>query len=110
MSANVEAAPATDLLAQCGRWTMAFVHTSAEVNRVEAPTIEGAETVAWKATTRTIVESGTETNAQTSTALAYFDRHVAFVTLVTDPGSPYPPLSSDYVANMLATTVAVLRG
>jgi len=89
---------------------MTFVHTSAEVTRTEAPAIEGAVTVAWRAATRTIVEAGSETNALATTASAYFDHHVAYVTLITDPGSPHPPLDPGFVADTLATTVAALRG
>jgi hypothetical protein len=107
---TADGAPGPGLLAQCANWAMVFAHTSAEVNRTEAPVIEGTETVAWVSTTRTIVESGMETNARAATALAYFDQHVVYVTLITDPGSPHPPLDAGFVADMLATTVAVLRG
>jgi len=105
-----EEAPGTDLLAQCSSWTMAFGHTSAEVTRTEAPVIEGAKCVGWEATTRTIVESGMETNARSTTALAYLDHYVAYVTLISDPGSPNPPLDAGFVADLLANTVAALRG
>lgn len=104
------APPGLDLVAQCNEWTMLFVHTSAWVRRTDAPTIADAETVAWDAGTRTIVESGAETNSDVSTAVAYLDRHAAFVTVVTDPGSPHPPLGPGFVAEMLRATVAVLRG
>jgi hypothetical protein len=110
VSTTADGAPGADLVNQCSSWTMAFVHTTAQVARTEAPVIEGTETVAWEAMTRTIVESGTETNARATTALAYFDHHVALVTLITDPGSPHPPLDRGFVAEMLATTVAALRG
>ena len=109
-SAMVDDAPGPDLLKECGSWTMAFVHTSAEVTRIEAPVIEAAVTVSWRAATRTIVEAGSETNSLATTASAYVDHHVVYVTLVTDPGSPHPPLDSGFVADTLATTVAVLRG
>ena len=89
---------------------MTFVHTSAEVTRTEAPVIDDAVTVAWRGATRTIVEAGSETNALASTASAYFDHHVAYVTLITDPGSPHPPLDSGFVADTLAAAVAALRG
>ncbi len=89
---------------------MLFVHTSAQVRRTDAPVIAGAVTVAWDAATRTIVESGAETNSEVSTAVAYLDRHAAFVTVVTDPGSPHPPLGPVYVAKLLKATVAQLRG
>ncbi len=107
-SAARDGGPAAELLAQCPNWTMAFAHTSAEVSSIEAPVIEGTETVAWAAMTRTVVEAGMETNARATTALAYFDRYVAYVTLITDPGSPNPPLDAGFVADLLATTVAAL--
>ena len=110
VSATVDGTPGPDVFTQCGSWTMTFVQTSAQVIRTDAPAIEGADTAAWAATTRTIVESGSETNARATTALAYLDHHVAYVTLVTDPGSPDPPLDSGFVFDMLATTVAALRG
>jgi len=109
-SAMTDDAAGFDLPTQCDRWTMTFVHTSAEVTRIEAPVIEGAVTVAWRAATRTIVEAGSETNALATAAFAYFDHHVAYVTLITDPGSPHPPLDPGFVADTLATTVAALRG
>jgi hypothetical protein len=109
-SATTDDAALFDLLTQCDGWTMTFVHTSAEVTRIEAPVIAGAVTVAWRAATRTIVEAGSETNALATTASAYFDHHVVHVTLITDPGSPHPPLDSEFVADTLATTVAALRG
>ena len=102
--------PGADLANQCSSWTMAYGHTTAQVTRTNAPVIEGTETIAWEAMTRTIVESGSETSARATTALAYLDHHVAFVTLITDPGSPHPPLDQGFVAEMLATTVAALRG
>jgi hypothetical protein len=89
---------------------MLFVHTSAQVRRTAAPVIGGADTVSWDAATRTIVESGAETNSEVSTAVAYLDRHAVFVTVVTDPGSPHPPLGPVYVAELLRATVAELRG
>lgn len=104
------APPGPDLLAQCRQWTMLFVHTSAQVRRTDAPVIAGADTVAWDAATRTIVESGAETNSDVSTAVAYLERHAAFVTVVTDPGSPHPPLGPVYIAELLRATVAELRG
>jgi hypothetical protein len=89
---------------------MSFGHTTAEVTSAESPVIDGAQTVAWQAVARTVVEAGSETTANTRTAVAYFDRHVALVTLVTDPGSPNPPLDSGFPAGLLASTVAALRG
>lgn len=102
--------PAADVLGQCSRWAMSFGHTTAEVTSAEGPVIEGAQTMAWQAVARTIVEAGSATTADARTAVAYFDRHVALVTLITDPGSPHPPLDSGFPAGLLAATVAALRG
>ena len=89
---------------------MSFGHTTAEVTRTGGPVIDGAQTIAWKAVARPVVEASSETTANAATAVAYFDRHVAFVTLVTDPGSAQPPLDAGFAAELLATTVAALRG
>lgn len=108
--AAVPAAPDAGLLADCAQWTMTFAHTTGEVRVVSPPHIDGADTVALTAATRTAVESGRETDAQASTVQAYVDGHVVLVTLVTDPGSPYPPLNSAFSTDLLAKTVAALRG
>jgi len=105
-----DGAPTAELLGQCERWAMSFGHTTAEVVRTDGPSIERAQTLAWRAVARTVVESGSETTADIHTAVTYFDRHVVSVTLVTDPGSPYPPLGSGWVSELLATTVTELRG
>lgn len=102
--------PAAEVLGQCGRWAMTFGHTTAEVTRSEGPAIQEAQTMAWQAVSRTVVEAGSETTANAQTVSAYFDGHVAFVTLVTDPGSAQPPLDAGFAAELLATTVAALRG
>jgi hypothetical protein len=104
--------PDARLIGDCGHWTMTFAHTTGEVAvspTSEAPHIEGADTVAMTVTTRTIVESGTETDGRAVTAQAYVDGHVVFVTLVTDPGSPHPPLDSRVVGDLLVATVSALR-
>jgi hypothetical protein len=89
---------------------MTFAHTTGEVTVVDPPRVDGADTVALTASTRTVVESGRQTDGTASTAQAYLDGHVVFVTLVTDPGSPYPPLNSGFVTDLLAQTVTALRG
>jgi len=103
-------APEPGLIDQCSRWSMNFAHTTGEVTIVDAPRIDGAATLAMSVETRTVVESGTETDAKVSTAVAYLDDHVAFVTLVTDPGSVHAPLNAEFVADLLAKTVTALRG
>jgi hypothetical protein len=106
-------APDAELIGDCARWTMTFKHTMGEVTLApmsEAPHIDGADTIAMTVGTRTVVESGTETDGRAVTAQAYLGDHVAFVTLVTDPGSPHPPLDSQFAGDLLVATVAALRG
>ncbi|WP_233209364.1 DUF5642 family protein [Mycobacterium sp. ENV421] len=111
----VPAQPAPDdaVIGDCARWTMTFAHTTGDVTLArasEAPSIDGVRTVAMTVITRTVVESGTETDGQAVTAQAYADGHVVYVTLVTDPGSPHPALDSDSVGDLLVATVTALRG
>ncbi|TGD87594.1 hypothetical protein BayCH28_13170 [Mycolicibacterium sp. CH28] len=102
--------PDPSLIGECGQWTMTFAHTSGAVRLVDAPHVDGVDTVGMDVDTRTVVESGTETDGQASTAMAYLGDHVVFVTLVTDPGSPHPPLNSQFVGDLLVETVSALRG
>lgn len=111
--AAAQGTPDAELLGECAHWTMTFAHTTGEVTLAPmsaAPRIDGAETVAMTVVTRMIVESGTETDGQAVTAQAYLGDHVAYVTLVTDPGSPHPPLDSRVVGDLLVETVSALRG
>ena len=108
-----QGAPDAGLIGECAQWTMMFAHTMGEVTLTPisaAPHIDGADTVAMRVTTRMVVESGTETDGKADTAQAYVDGHVVFVTLVTDPGSPHPPLDSHFVGDLLVSTVSALRG
>jgi ABC-type Fe3+-hydroxamate transport system substrate-binding protein len=107
--AAAPAAPDAGLLAECAQWTMTFAHTTGDVTVGDPPRIEGADTVGLGAATRTVVESGRETNGQASTVQAYLDGHVVFVTLVTDPGSHYPPLTLKFITDLLTATVTALR-
>jgi hypothetical protein len=95
---------------QCVRWTMAFGQSSAAVDLVDAPPIDGASTVGMTAAIRTVVESGNETDSHATTFSAYVGDHFVFVALVTDPGSPDPPLPPEFAADLLVKTVAALRG
>jgi hypothetical protein len=108
--AAAPSAPDAGLVADCAQWTMTFAHTTGDVTVVEPPRIDGADIVALTASTRTVVESGRETDGQASTVQAYLDGHVVFVTLVSDPGSPYPPLNSQFITDLLTATVTALRG
>jgi hypothetical protein len=98
------------VLAECGQWTVASGNTAGTVNLIEAPPIDGATTVGMATVAKTVVEGGTETTSTASTFSAYVGDCLAFVTVVTDPGSPNPPLGQDFAAELLVKTVSALRG
>lgn len=103
-------APDPALRTECAQWTMTYGRSSASASVVEAPHIEGVETVGVSADIRTVVESGNETDSRTQTFTAYLGDHYVFVTLIVDPGSPHPPLPSQFAAELLVKTVSALRG
>lgn len=103
-------APDPALIAECAQWTMGYGHSTATVNLVEAPGIDGADTLGMATEIRTVVESGTETDSRAQTFSAYLGEHFVSVTLVTDPGSPDPPLPPQFAADLLVKTVSALRG
>lgn len=96
--------------AECGQWTLSAGQASGSVSLTAAPAIANAETVAMATVTTTVVEGGTETHSRADTVTAYLDGHVAFVTVVTDPGSPHPQLGADFARALMVKTVAALRG
>jgi hypothetical protein len=98
------------LIDECGQWTVSAGHTSGRVTIAAAPAIDGAATVGLSTTTTTVVEGGTETHSHADTFTAYLGDYVAFVTVVSDPGSPNPPLGQDFAADLLVKTVSALRG
>ena len=98
------------LIAECGQWTLASGHTTGTVTLVPAPTVGGAATVGMTTEATTVVEGGTETHSRAHTFTAYLGDYVAFVTVVTDPGSPDPALGPDFAAALLVNTVSALRG
>ncbi|MFZ0834921.1 MAG: DUF5642 family protein [Mycobacterium sp.] len=102
--------PDTDVVAGCSHWTMKSGRTTATVDLTAAPAIENAATVAMVADSRTVVEGGTETGSHATTATAYLGDYVAFVTVVTDPGSGPSELPPDFAPRFLAQAVATLRG
>ena len=110
VSASADGSLDPVLLDQCGTWTLASSHTHGTVTAVAGPAVDGAATVTMTVVAATAVEGGTETASHAQTATAYLGRHVAFVTVVTDPGSPNPPLDPDFAADLLVKTVAALRG
>jgi Domain of unknown function (DUF5642) len=98
------------LLADCGQWRLSGGHTSGRVRFIDAPAIDGVVTVGLSTTSTTVVEGGTETHSHADTFTAYLGDYVAFVTVVTDPGSPNSPLGQDFAAELLVKTVSALRG
>jgi hypothetical protein len=107
--ATSDAALDPSLIDECGRWTVSAGHTSGSVTFAAAPAIDGAGTLGLSTATTTVVEGGTETHSHGDTFTAYLEGHVAFVTVVTDPGSPNPSLGQDFAAELLVKTVAALR-
>lgn len=98
------------LLDECGQWTVAAGRTGGSVSLVAGPSIDGAATVGLSTTVTTAVEGGTETHSHADTFTAYLSGYFAFVTVVTDPGSPNPALGQDFAAELLVKTVSALRG
>ena len=98
------------LIDECGQWTVSAGRTSGSVTSVAAPVIDGAATVGLSTTATTVVEGGTETHSHVDTFTAYLGDYVAFITVVTDPGSPNPALGQDFAAELLVKTVSALRG
>ena len=96
--------------AECGQWTVTSGNTTGTVNLIDAPAIEGATTVGMDTRADTVVEGGTQTVSAAYTFSAYFQDHLAFVAVVTDPGSPSPPLGQEFAADLLVKTVSALRG
>jgi hypothetical protein len=97
------------VVAACGRWTMSDGHTTAGVRLVDAPHIDGVETVGMVADTKSSVESGTEIDSRAYTFTAYLGNYYAFTTLTTDPGSALPALPPQFAADLLVKTVSTLR-
>lgn len=95
---------------ECGRFTVAGGRTTGSVTLGPAPVIDDAPTVALGTASTTVVEGGTETRSHANTVTAYLGDHVAFVTVVTDPGSPHPQLGSAFAATLMRETVSALRG
>jgi hypothetical protein len=98
------------VIADCGHWTLSGGQTNGTVTLTPAPAIEGATAVAMTTVSTTVVEGGTETRSHADTLTAYLDHYVAFVAVVTDPGSPNPQLGQDFAAELMVKTVSALRG
>ncbi|OBJ00064.1 hypothetical protein A5660_25665 [Mycobacterium alsense] len=98
------------IVAACARWSMSDGHSTADVRLVDAPHIEGAQTLGMVTDTKSSVESGTEIDSRAYTFTAYLGNHYAFTTLTTDPGSALPALPPHFAADLLVKTVSALRG
>ena len=85
-------------------------NTAGIVSLIDAPVIDGATTVGMDTQAKTVVEGGTETLSAAYTFSAYVDDYLVFVTVVTDPGSPNPPLGREFAADLIVKTVSALRG
>lgn len=111
--AVVAAAPGgadPSVLAECGHWTITGGRTTGSVTLGPAPHVDDATTIATATASTTVVEGGTETRSHAETLTAYLPDHVAFVAVVTDPGSPNPQLDAGFAAALLVKTVSALRG
>jgi hypothetical protein len=111
--AVVVAAPVAldrSLLGLCRQWSLTGKRASARVHLVDAPHIDGAETLGMAAEITTAVEGGNEIGSRASTFTAYLGNYYAFTTLVSDPGSPNPALTQQFAADLLVKSVAALRG
>ncbi|MGE2688629.1 DUF5642 family protein [Mycolicibacterium pulveris] len=95
---------------ECLRWTVSGGQGQGVVTITPAPTVDAATTVATVTDSTTLVEGGTQTRSYAYTATAYLGSHVAFVVVVTDPGSPNPQLGQEFAAGLLVETVSSLRG
>jgi uncharacterized protein DUF5642 len=98
------------VVTDCGEWTVTSRRTSGVVRLVDAPHIDGADTIGMTTGATTVVEGGTKTDSQSYTFAAALGEHRVFVTVVTDPGSPDQPLGQDFAADLLVKTVSALRG
>ncbi|KAA8957905.1 MAG: hypothetical protein F6Q13_15985 [Mycobacterium sp.] len=106
---NSLVAPDPALVAQCPHWTVTNGRATARVRLIEAPRIDGVETLGMVADTTNTVEGGNETTSRANTFGAYLGGYYAFTTGITDPGSPQPQLEVRSVADLLVKTVAELR-
>src|SRR6201995_1410307 len=98
------------LVVQCRQWSMTGRRASARVHLVDAPRIDGAETLGMAAEIVTSVEGGNEIGSRASTFTAYLGDYYAFTTLISDPGSPDAALAPQFAADLLMKTVSALRG
>jgi hypothetical protein len=98
------------LVHACGDWTLTAGRTTGTVTPVGPPTIDGVATLGMATDSVTVVEGGTETHSHADTFIAYLGDHVAYVVVVTDPGSSTGALGPDVAADLLVKTVSAVRG
>jgi hypothetical protein len=98
------------LVAACPQWSMTNGRATARVHLIEPPHIDGVQTLGMAIDTTTSVEGGNEIDSRANTFTAYLGDYYAFTTLVSDPGSPQPPLPPQFAADLLAKTVSALHG
>jgi Domain of unknown function (DUF5642) len=101
--------PEASLVAACRQWTMTGRRAGARVHLLDAPRIDGAETLGMAADIVTSVEGGNEISSRASTFTVYLGDYYAFTTLISDPGSPDPALTPQFAADLLVKTVSALR-
>ncbi|ORW70448.1 DUF5642 family protein [Mycobacterium saskatchewanense] len=101
---------APEVVAACGQWSMSSGRDTATVRLVEAPHVDGANTVGMVGEIKSSVESGTEIDSRIYTFVAYLGSYYAFTTLSADPGSALPALPAQFAADLLVKTVSTLRG
>jgi len=97
------------LVNQCHDWTMTSRRTTAHVHLVDAPRIDGAETLGMTADITTRVEGGNEIGSRANTFTAYLGDYYAFTTVISDPGSPGSALTPQFATNLLVKVVSALR-
>ena len=97
------------LVGQCRGWTMTSGRATARVHLVDAPRIDGAETLGMATDITTSVEGGNQIGSRANTFTAYLGDYYAFTTLISDPGSPQSPLTPQFAADLLVKAVSALR-
>ncbi|MHA7648560.1 DUF5642 family protein [Mycobacterium sp. ML4] len=102
--------PSRELVSACAHWELTTGRTVESVDMIDAPHIDGAQTLGLVANIRAAVESGNQIDSRAYTFVAYLGDYYAFTTLTIDPGSMLPPLSPHFAAELLIKTVSTLRG
>ncbi|ORW02942.1 DUF5642 family protein [Mycobacterium kyorinense] len=97
------------LVVDCPHWTMTNGAATTRVHLIAPPQVDGVETLGMASETIMPVEGGGEIVSQATTFTAYLGGYYAFTALITDPGSPQPPLPAQFAADLLVNTVAELR-